>query len=78
MNKIYMASREFRKNRSPYMTVLPIDMWRVRRAYGDMRKSGVDSLDAAPMCTACYPQVLRHEAVSRSRTRKFTRYVKAF
>ena len=46
MNKIYMATRRFRKDRSVYMAVLPSDMWRVRRAYEDMRKSGVDSLDA--------------------------------
>ena len=46
MNKIYMATRRFRKDRSLYMAVLPSDMWRVRRAYEDMRKSGVDSLDA--------------------------------
>lgn len=41
MNKIYMVTRQFRKDRSPYMAVLPSDMWRVRRAYEDMRKTGV-------------------------------------
>jgi len=41
MNKIYMVTRGFRKDRSPYMAVLPSDMWRVRRAYEDMRKFGV-------------------------------------
>lgn len=46
MNKIYMVTRRFRKDRSPYMAVLPMDMWRVRRAYEDMRKSGVNPLDA--------------------------------
>ena len=79
MNKIYMASREFRKNRSPYMTVLPIDMWRVRRAYGDMRKSGVDSLDAR---THVY-RLLSTGATSRSsieieNEKVHERYVKAF
>ena len=46
MNKIYFTTTEFRNDRSPYMAVLPSDMWRVRRAYEDMRKSGVDLLDA--------------------------------
>jgi len=43
MNKIHMVTRDFRKDRSPYMAVLPSDMWRVRRAYIDMRKSGICS-----------------------------------
>ena len=46
MNKIYFTTTEFRNDRSPYMAGLPSDMWRVRRADEDMRKSGGDLLDA--------------------------------
>jgi hypothetical protein len=79
MNKIYMATRRFRKDRSPYMAVLPSDMWRVRRAYEDMRKSGVDSLDAR---THVY-RLLSTGATARSSVEieneeRDERFVKAF
>ena len=79
MNKIYMATRQFRKNRSPYMAVLPSDMWRVRRAYEDMRKSGVEPLDAR---THVY-RLLSTGATSRSSVEieneeRDKRFVKAF
>ena len=79
MNKIYMVTREFRQNRSPYMAVLPLDMWRVRRACEHMRKSGVDSLDAR---THVY-RLLSTGATSRSsieieNEQVHERYVKAF
>jgi hypothetical protein len=79
MNKIYMVTRRFRKDRSPYMAVLPSDMWRVRRAYEDMRKSGVDSLDAR---THVY-RLLSTGATARSSVEieneeRDERFVKAF
>ena len=79
MNKIYMATRRFHKDRSPYMAVLPSDMWRVRRAYEDMRKSGVEPLDAR---THVY-RLLSKGATSRSSVEieneeRDERFVKAF
>ena len=46
MNKIYFTTSRFRNARCPYMAVLPSDMWRVRQAYEDMRKTGFNPLDA--------------------------------
>jgi hypothetical protein len=46
MNKIFMVTRSFREGRTPYMAVLPSDMWRVRRAYEGMRKSGLNQFNA--------------------------------
>ena len=46
MNKIYMLNKRSRGNRSPYMTVLPLNMGRVRQSYADMRKSGVNDFNA--------------------------------